>query len=133
MYTIRTTENGFLLEISFTIYDTDEAYLFGTMIIHVVSGDFSATTSMDVSANKVAEFARDLYHLYDHLSGTAILKEAFSEESHIEFCAKERGYIQMKGKLTEGFQTLIFNNEFNQTYLKGFATDLYQDYKQYLK
>lgn len=133
MYTIKTTENEFSLEIIFAIYDTDENLQLGTMIIHVVSGNFSANTSMDVSAYEVAEFARNLYHLYEHLSGTATLKEAFSDENQIEFCAKGRGYIQAKGRLTEYGQTLIFDNEFDQTYLKEFATSLYHDYKQYLK
>ena len=135
MYTIKTKENGFSLEIIFTIYDTDENLMLGTMIIHVVSDDFSAKTTMEVSAYDVAAFARDLNHLYEHLSGTATLTEAFSfsNNSKIQFSAIERGYIEVKGKLTEGFQTLIFDNAFDQTYLKDFATDLYHDYKQYLK
>ena len=133
MYTIRTTENGFLLEISYYIYETDEELLLGTMNIHVVSGDFSAKASMDVSAYKVAEFARDLYHLYEHLSGTATIRGTFSNESNMEFSILSRGHIHVKGILTDDGQTLSFNNEFNQTYLKAFATDLYNDYMRYLK
>lgn len=108
-----------------------------TLYVKVNSDDFIASTTLDIDIKMFSSFANDLLSVYNSLKGSAIIKEAYSN-NFIEFTAKSNGHIYVKGKLNNlcrnGYtQELSFENEFDQTYLKKFANDIYAECKKYLK
>lgn len=108
------------------------------LYVRVESDSFSATTYMDVEASAFAAFCCDLYQLYSELKGEANIHEVFVEENHIEFSGDGDGNIFASGRLNNHWrdgmeQEIKFENTFDQTYLRDFATELYRAYRQYLR
>ena len=93
---------------------------------------------MEIDVKAFAGFACTLHEVYETLTGTAELREPYGAQSFIIFTADRSGRIKANGKIS-GFdsdgrrQTLLFQNEFDQTYLKNFAKKLFADYTSYLK
>ena len=95
-----------------------------------------ADTFMDVGVQGIAEFALQLKDLYETLSGEARLEEPYSVHNYIEFVAKTGGHIRVMGRLNNksafGYtQEINFENEIDQTYLRGFVNRLLADFGRY--
>lgn len=105
--------------------------------VKVNSDNFTASTTLDIDISMFSSFTNDLLNIYNSLKGTAIIKEPYGS-NFIEFIAKNNGHIYVKGKINNlcrnGYnQELNFENEFDQTFLKEFAYDIYNECKKYLK
>ena len=77
-----------------------------------------------------------LNELYETLSGSVRLEEPYSMHCFLEFTAVTDGHIRIKGRIHNkkgiGYgHELIFENEVDQTYLRGFAKTLFADYGKY--
>ena len=95
-----------------------------------------ADTFMGVGVQGIAEFALQLKDLYETLSGEARLEEPYSVHNYIEFVAKTGGHIRVMGRLNNksafGYtQEINFENEIDQTYLRGFVNRLLADFGRY--
>lgn len=132
---------SFTLELEVEILDADLALPVPVnmlLYVRVSSDGFGAVTYMDVEAEQFARFCCDLYQLYAELRGAANIHEVFVEENHIEFTGDRDGHISVSGCLNNHWrdgmeQELRFENTFDQTYLRGFATELYRTYRRYLR
>lgn len=133
----RLSTEDFTVEIEIDINEEEFDYpINSTLDIYVESDKFGARTTMDIDIKEFAIFVCNLKHLYDFLQGSARIEQPYSIYNYIEFSAKRDGHILVKGCLNNhyrnGFeQELSFENEFDQTYLKRFANELYQIYKKY--
>lgn len=126
----------FVLELYPEIFESDIGYCANTTLyISVKSGDFSCKTTMDIDIKHFAIFTKELFDLYESLSGEAKLKEEYYGIGYFQFTATNCGYIKVSGKLRDqcisSNQELIFENEFDQTYLRDFAKELFEKYKNY--
>lgn len=123
---------AFQLNLKVKILPEDMAYPVNMILcVSVSSNEFSALTTMEISIKAFTAFARELYALYETLSGTARLQEPYGFHNFIEFQAGTKGHIQVAGVLHSGGpqqQVLSFQNEFDQTDLSCFATDLFSEY-----
>lgn len=134
----RLDSDDFQLELFPMVFETDIEYPENTTLnIKVVSDGFSADATMDVDVKTLAEFAKDLLHLYKSLSGKARLEEPYGVHNYIEFEAITKGYITVKGNIhhrgRSGYsQELSFENHFDQTFLQDFTKRLFAEYGQYL-
>lgn len=104
--------------------------------IEVKSNGFSGSASMDLDAKDLAKFSDDLCVVYENLSGEARITEAYGE-MYICFACKHRGYLTVTGYLEHidragNVQTLTFENDIEQSYLKDFCYPLKNAYHQYL-
>ena len=95
-----------------------------------------ADTFMGVGVQGIAEFALQLKDLYETLSGEARLEEPYSVHNYIELVAKTGGHIRVMGRLNNksafGYtQEINFENEIDQTYLRGFVNRLLADFGRY--
>lgn len=128
---------NFLLELSPVIYESDLSFPVNTSLgIRVFSYEFSAESAMEIDVHGLADFAVCLNKLYETLKGSAKLEEPYGAHSYIEFIACSGGHIEVRGRIHNGNaygykQELVFENEFDQTYLKCFAKDLFAGYKKY--
>lgn len=98
--------------------------------------DGFAAASIDMDVKRLAIFAKELFELYNSLSGKTRLEEPYGIHSYIEFEARSGGYIKVKGTIHSnnhnGFlQEISFENEFDQTFLKDFAKKLYTEYSNF--
>lgn len=134
----KLSTEDFTIEIEIDIFEEEFDYpVNSTLDIYINSDKFGARTTMDIHINDFVIFVRDLKKLYDNLEGFAKLEEVYSTYSYIEFEGKRNGHILVKGCLNNhcrnGFkQELSFENEFDQTYLKIFAKELYGNYNKYI-
>lgn len=107
------------------------------LTIQIVSSGFSAVSTFDLSIVSVAHFAKDLLELYEKLSGSAEIYDLSFGTPFVKFSIGQRGYIHVQGKFIDGSmlnhkQELIFENDFDQTYLRDYAYALFEEYKIYL-
>ncbi len=114
----------------------DEGIYCNTLVdVAVYSDGFSANAVMDTDIKEFAVFSEELLSVYRNLKGTAKLKEPYGD-GYIIFSARKDGYIGVNGKLLkqggEFSQELIFENTFDQTYLRDFAEKLSDKYHSYL-
>lgn len=91
---------------------------------------------MDIDASALSDFAVNLNELYKTLSGSVRLEEPYSMHCFLEFTAVTGGHIRIKGyihnKMGVGYgHELTFENEVDQTDLRGFAKALFADYGKY--
>ena len=127
----------FSVAISPKIFNKDLEYLTNTILnVTVQSSGFSANAEMDIEIEEFAVFSEILKNIYDTLKGEAIITEPYGD-MYISFKGDGKGYIYVEGYLHNfndlcGMQELRFENRFDQTYLKDFANDLYNSYKEYL-
>ena len=133
----RLEAENFLLEIAPMIYETDLSFPLNTSLdIKVVSYGFSVDAMMDIDVYGLAGFAASLNRLYETLGGYARLEEPYGD-CYLEFTVCSRGHIYVKGSIYHRVNNheheLIFENEFDQTYLKCFAKSLFEDYKKYVE
>lgn len=137
MYKIKSED--FSLELTPIVQQVDFSYpVANSLRVQVLSQGFSVDSIIDIDEISLADFAIKLHNMYKTLKGTARLEEPYSLHCFIEFTAKNRGYIGVKGyihnKLRMGCeQEIRFENEFDQTYLKDFADSLFADYAKYTK
>lgn len=100
--------------------------------INVECDGFLANTVLNISLREISEFSEKLFGLYKKLNGTALLKEYYCDDKWIEFFGDGKGHMFVKGKIYNfskcHTKELYFENEFDQTYLKDFATKLYNDF-----
>lgn len=119
---------------SFTVRLYEKEYYSANSLLNVdVECDgFRATTVMEMNRQDIVEFSKDLYHLYCTLNGRAAIEELYSDNNFIEFSADALGHIFVKGRIYNfdncHKKELYFENEFDQTYLKEFAAELYNEY-----
>ena len=92
--------------------------------VKVSSLGFSADSIMDIDDIALSDFAVNLNELYETLSGSARLEEPYG--GHIRI----KGRIHNKKGIGYGHE-LTFENEVDQTYLRGFAKTLFADYGKY--
>ena len=133
MYSIKT--ENFLLELNPELNEEDIPYPINTnLYVTVSSSGFSVKEAvMEIDVKDLAEFARTLHEVYETLSGAAELREPYGAQGFIRMTADRSGRVITNGKLSSSdadghSQTLLFQNEFDQTYLKNFAKKLFADY-----
>ena len=127
----RIEADTFILEFIPEIHEQGFAYP-----VNVYLGVKVSDTFMDVGVQGIAEFALQLKDLYETLSGEARLEEPYSVHNYIEFVAKTGGHIRVMGRLNNksafGYtQEINFENEIDQTYLRGFVNRLLADFGRY--
>lgn len=135
MYKIEA--DTFILEFFPELHAQDFAYPVNVRLgVKVSSYGYSADTFMDVGVQGIAEFALQLKDLYETLTGEARLEEPYSVHNYIEFIAGTGGHISVTGRLNNKSafrqtQELYFENEIDQTYLRGFVNRLFADFSKY--
>lgn len=130
MYRLET--ETFMIELSLKVYEEDVKKQIpenSVLNVKIISDNFAGAAYMDVDIREFCVFAKELLDLYHSLSGCAGIKEVYSE-SFLEFNAVNGGHIRVNGYLDNkghsGYtQKLFFENEFDQTYLKQFAKELF--------
>lgn len=130
MSTYILDSGGFKLVISLKTFEEDLQYPVNTiMSISVISGDFSASTNMDIDIKQFAVFVMDLKKLYVELDGIAKIEEMYGYHKYISFTASKTGHIVVKGYLCDDLKNneFSFENSFDQTFLKPFVDDLVRD------
>ena len=133
----RIEADRFTLEFFPEIHEQDFAYPVNVYLgVKVSSYGYSADTYMDVGVQGIAEFALQLKDLYETLSGEARLEEPYSVHNYLEFVAETGGHIRVMGRLNNksafGYtQEINFENEIDQTYLRGFVNRLLADFGRY--
>lgn len=119
---------------SFTaeLCEKDSYYANSLLNVDVECDGFKAATVMEICWQDIVNFSKDLYHLYRTLNGKATIKELYSDNNFIEFSSDLFGHISVKGMMYNfdncRKKELYFENEFDQTYLKDFATKLYNEF-----
>ena len=83
---------------------------------------------MDIDIKQFKVFVSEIEKLYNTLKGSAEITEPYGKQ-HIKFSAGRTGHIYVAGILSsngadEHFQSLEFENSFDQTYLKSFVFSL---------
>ena len=132
MYKLET--ENFSLELLPGIHQDNFPYpRANSLQVKVSSLGFSADSIMDIDAIALSDFAVNLNELYETLSGSVRLEEPYGMHCFLEFTAVAGGHIRIKGyihnKMGIGYgHELIFENEVDQTYLRGFAKTLFADY-----
>ena len=135
MYRIET--NNFILELIPGEHQDEYPYPTNNSLrVKVSSYGFSADNYIDADELHLTYFAVELNKLYETLQGSAKLEDPYGARSYIEFIARSGGHIRVVGRINNneahGFeQELSFDNEIDQTYLRGFAKALFNDYGKY--
>lgn len=130
---------NFLLAINPKVFEEDIQLSSNTILeVTIQSDGFSANTTMDIDIKEFAKFALNLTHIYETLSGEARIEEPYGLHMYMSFIGNGRGHIAIKGYLHKGNgtgneQSLEFENDIDQTYLKNFCYALLCDYKKYLQ
>ena len=104
---------------------------FTNVRVKVFSDGFYGKGDMDVPVKKLANFAVNLKNLYETLKGSARLEEPYFPNNFIEFVVKKTGRVVVSGRIHDCYprpRTLTFEDEIDQTYLRGFATALFADF-----
>lgn len=100
--------------------------------INVECDGFSANMTLPITLSEISDFSKKLFELYSELKGTAVLKEYYCDDKWIGFSTDSMGHIFVKGNFYNFSnchkKELYFENEFDQTYLKVFAHELYTEY-----
>ena len=126
----KINSKDFLLILEPEIYDTDIACMCDTILkVRVKIDDFSAETSFDTDSEYFKTFTDNICKIYETLSGSAKIYEDSDDGMYIFFEGDGKGHISVKGKIhSRGYentnrQTLIFENEIDQTCLENFYAD----------
>ena len=128
-YILKT--NDFTLEFELKVFDKDVNIPTNFILnIKINSDNFGAITTMDIDIKMFQKFAKELFDVYTTLKGCAQLKETYGN-NFIIFKAMPNGHIHVNGIVNNlcrnGYeQELKFENEFDQTYLKDFVTEINQ-------
>ena len=128
-YILKT--NDFTLEFELKVFDKDVNIPTNSILnIKINSDNFGAITTMDIDIKLFQKFAKELFDVYTTLKGYARLKETYGN-NFIIFKAMPNGHIYVNGIVNNlcrnGYeQELKFENEFDQTYLKDFVTEINQ-------
>ena len=123
--------DGFEMTLWVKVYETDVCYpVNATVTVSVRSDGFSASVDFDVDIKLFAVFARDLKGIYDTLSGSAKVEEAYGQR-YVSFSAEKNGHIGVKGYLCDDMNKFSFENSIDQTCLKSFADELDRLYSGY--
>ena len=132
MKQILNTEK-FKLELVIEYYKEAE-YEDCVLNLKVESEGFAASTSFEVYRKSFFYFVKNLKNMYDSLDGNAKIEDAYEGRGYIEFASDSTGHINIKGLLISPLhnQELKFENEFDQTYLRDFVSDLCSTYQEYL-
>lgn len=129
---ILKSEN-FTLTLKLQLFESDIQYPINTtMDVEVESNGFSGKASMDIDIKSFAEIVRDLYRIYEKLSGTAKIAEPYGLHMYIAFHGDGRGHVHVSGRLCNTKNTLEFENEVDQTDLKDFCYELKTAYGKYI-
>lgn len=121
--------NTFSLVLNPNIYYSDIQIPANTSLkITLKSSGFCAQTSMDIDIKEFKVFISEIEKLYNTLKGNAEMTEPYGKQ-HIKFSADRTGHIYVTGMLSSNgsdgyFQSLEFENSFDQTYLKSFVYSL---------
>lgn len=107
--------------------------------VFVMSGGFSASTTMDIDIKDIFAFCDQLQHLYQSLSGEARIQEPFGYQQYILFSGNRTGHIFISGKLHSNgehsfCQELKFENATDQSFLPqliGDISEFMQKFAQY--
>jgi hypothetical protein len=127
----------FCLSLDFQVFVGEICYPSNTILtVSVSSEGFSATSTMDIDIKSVYAFCDDLKSIYDSLSGTAKIQQAYGNQ-YVSFSGDGIGHILVSGFLSSngenGFwQELKFENCIDQTFISEFIknlTDFSQKYK----
>lgn len=97
------------------------------------SEKFSADAFIDVAADDLIKFIKELNDLYCTLKGTARINE-ICRSAYVSFTSDKRGHIIAEGYLYDDPEdfSLRFRSEFDQTFLKPFAEGLLEEIAAYL-
>ena len=127
--------NSFSLFLKAKVYYSDVQYPNNTILqITLNSSGFGACTVMDIDIKEFKSFASKINDLYETLHGSVAITEPYGEQK-ILFSAERTGYINVSGILHSNgenghYQSLKFENSFDQTFLKPFAASLKEAFKQ---
>lgn len=122
---------SFKLVIGLKTFEKDVQYPSNAiMSISVISGDFSASTDMDIDIKQFVLFVMNLKNVYEELDGIAKIEEPYGYHKYISFVASETGHIVVKGYLCDDMKNneFFFENGFDQTFLKSFVNELVCSY-----
>ena len=121
--------NTFSLVLNPNIYYSDIQFPENTILkITLKSSGFCAQTSMAIDIKEFKIFISEIENLYNTLKGSAEITEPYDKQ-YIKFSTDRTGHIYVAGMLSSNgsdgyFQTLEFENSFDQTYLKSFVYSL---------
>lgn len=125
--------DSFLLVLKTIIFETDIEYPNNTILeVCLESDGFSAKTTMDIDIKEFRLFVSQINDLYETLKSKTEIKEPYGKQ-FIAFSADKKGHILVSGLLhnnykNENYQSLQFENTFDQTYLKAFISSLNSDF-----
>lgn len=128
--------NNFYLEIELDIFEENLEIPANTIMnIYVESDGFIGRTFLEIDIKEFSKFAVSVYKLYNFLTGTAKITEPYGHKSFLEISGDKNGHINIKGEISYinnvYMQELKFENEFDQTCLKDFATEIFEKYSKY--
>lgn len=104
--------------------------------VMVESDNYRAVATMDIGIKQLVVFSEKLKNIYETLTGEAQIKEPYGKHMYIAFIGNGKGHITVKGFLQNESnkgcqQTLEFENDIDQTDLKGFYMELLHMCKKY--
>ncbi|MCH5210985.1 MAG: hypothetical protein J1F01_08500 [Oscillospiraceae bacterium] len=109
--------------------DIDNGNRFNTEFeVDVFSYDYSGKSLFIVDWHELCSFATSLYEMNNNLKGTVCIKD-LSLGSNVTFSINKFGRINITGTIFSNHkeQSLKFNLNLDQTYMKRFSHDLYSD------
>lgn len=121
--------DSFSIILKTTVFETDIEYPENTILeVCLKSDDFSACTTMDIDIKEFNIFISQINNLYETLEGSTQIKESYGNQ-FIEFSVDKKGTILVSGFLHNNYkngnyQSLQFENSFDQTYLMKFVNSL---------
>jgi len=132
----RIDDEKFALELNLRVFESDIAYTSNTIMkMTVESYDFKGIAELDIDIKEFARFSADLKKIYETLNGTARIEEPYGNHQFIEFTGDGRGHISVYGYILQRTgicdNELKFSSEIDQTQMKNFAEELYENYFKY--
>ena len=127
----------FILELIPKIDEEEINNIVNTEIsVYVKSNDFTAKSIFEINIRELAQFSYDMQKIYNQLNGKSVIKEPYGD-NYIEFEVIKNGYILVKGSINEidkngNKNVLHFENKIDQTCIKEFSNELYNNYAKYL-
>lgn len=90
--------------------------------------------TMDVGSMGIEDFIHQMSSMNKNMKGRARIEEPYGNHCFLEFEMDKTRHIQVRGKIAEGTQELLFESVFDQTYLPEFVkqlwnTDAWQEVK----
>lgn len=121
--------DSFSLLLKTNVYYSDVQYPNNTVLEVILdSSGFCACTTMDIDIKEFKVFVSEIRDLYETLHGSAAITEPYGDQI-IQFSADKAGHILVSGMLHNNaknghYQSLRFENSFDQTYLYSFVSSL---------